>query len=117
MTFTATSLPLVGGIGYFALGINEAIARPDQPLAPLTAVALCGGVALFFAGDVAYRWRDHHQLAVDRLVAAAAAAVILPLAITAPLLATLVALTTVCAVRAGWEIWHPPAIGPTASAR
>ncbi len=66
--------------------------------------------------DVAYRWRDHHQLAVDRLVAAAAAAAVLLLAITAPSLATLVALTTVCAVRAGWEIWHPPAMGSTAPA-
>ena len=74
------------------------------------------GVALFFAGDVAYRCRDHHQLAVDRLVAAAAAAIVIPRAVAAPSPVALAALTAVCAVRAGWEVWHPPAMGPTASA-
>jgi hypothetical protein len=29
----------------------------------LPAVAPAGGVALFFAADVGYRWRDHRQLA------------------------------------------------------
>ncbi|MGH2394787.1 MAG: hypothetical protein ACRDGH_15085 [Candidatus Limnocylindria bacterium] len=95
--------------------MHEAIGRPGQPLAPLTAIALRGGIALFFAGDVAYRWRDHHQIATDRLVAAAAAAVAVPLAVTAPSLVTLVTLTAVCALRSGREIWHPPAIGPSAA--
>lgn len=64
-----------------------------------TALALCGGVALFFASDVAYRWRDHHQIAVDRFVAATAAVVVIPLAVTAPSLVTLFTLTAVCALR------------------
>ncbi len=114
-SYSYLHLPLVGGIVCFALGVNEAIARPGQPLTPLTALALCGGVGLFFAGDVAYRWRDHHQLAVDRLVAAAAAVVVISLAVPGPSLGALLALTAVCALRSGWEIWHPPSVGPAAA--
>lgn len=63
-----------------------------------------------------YRWRDHHQIAVDRLVTAAAPVVVIPLAVAAPPLVALLTLTAVCALRTGWEIWHPPATGPAASA-
>jgi hypothetical protein len=45
---------------------------------------LTGGVAPFYLADVAYRWRDHHQLTVDRLITAAAALLILPMAIYSP---------------------------------
>ena len=102
----------MAGVVYFALGVHETVAHPGQPLGLLPAVALCGGVALFFAGDVAYRWRDHHQLATDRLLAAVAALVVVPLALAMPALGTLAVLTVVCAVRTGWEAWRHPSIGP-----
>jgi low temperature requirement protein LtrA len=99
--------PLVAGIVFFALGVYEAIARPQVPLDLLPAAALCGGVALFFAADVAYRWRDHHKLAHDRLTASVAALAVLPLAVTGPPLAALIALAVIGAVRALWEALHP----------
>lgn len=67
-------LLIVAGIVFFALGVHVAIDNVVDPLHLLPAVALTGGVALAYAGDVAYRWRDHHRLATDRLAAAAASA-------------------------------------------
>ena len=72
------------GIVFFALGGHRAIDEIGQPLTLLPAIALAGGVALAYAGDVAYRWGDHHRLATDRLVAGAASAAVIPLALTAP---------------------------------
>jgi low temperature requirement protein LtrA len=104
-------LPLVAGIVFYALGVEEAVATVDEPLEPLLGLALCGGVALFFAAEVAYRWRDHHELATDRLVASAGALVVTPLALVVPALATLVALTGVSAAFVAWEVWRRPQIG------
>ena len=78
----------------------------------LLRAALAGGVALFFVGDVAYRWRDHHQLAADRLLAAVGATALVPVAVSAPAWAALAGLTGVCVLQTGWELWRHPAIGP-----
>lgn len=70
-------LLIVAGIVFFALGVHLAIDRVFAPLHLLPAIALTGGVALAYAGDVAYRWRDHHRIATDRLIAAAASAALI----------------------------------------
>ena len=97
---------------FFALGVQEAVAAPGEPLRLLPAVALAGGVAMFYVGDVAYRWRDHHQLATGRLVAAVGAASLIPVAVVAPALEALAGLTLICLLHTSWELWHHPAIGP-----
>lgn len=104
-------LLLVAGIVFFALGARVSVEHIDEPLAPLPALALTGGVALFYAGEVAYRWRDHHQLTVDRLLAAAASLLVLPLATSAPAIVSLVVLTLIGVVRLTWELWRGPQIG------
>ncbi|GAA3671623.1 hypothetical protein GCM10022376_09150 [Yimella lutea] len=78
----------------------------------MPALALAGGVAVFYVGDVAYRWRDHHQLATGRLMAALGAASLILVAVVAPALAALAGLTFVCLLHTSWELWHHPAIGP-----
>lgn len=62
-SYSYLHLPLVAGVVFFALGVHEAVRGPGEPLPLFPAVALTGGVAVFFAGDVAYRWRDKHQIA------------------------------------------------------
>ncbi|MDG4667238.1 low temperature requirement protein A [Mycobacterium sp. 236(2023)] len=104
-------LPLVAGIVFFALGARVSVENIDEPLPPLPALALTGGVALFYAGEVAYRWRDHHQLTVDRLLAAAAAILVFPLATSASSIVSLLALTVIGVVRLAWELWRRPQIG------
>lgn len=107
-------LPLVAGIVFFALGARVSVEHIDEPLAPLAALALTGGVALFYAGEVAYRWRDHRQLTVDRLVTAAAALLVFPLATSAPAVVSLAVLTIIGVVRLAWELWRGPQIGSDA---
>jgi low temperature requirement protein LtrA len=114
-SYSYLHLPLVAGIVFFALGVHQAIERADEPLPLLPALALAGGVALFFAADVGYRWRDHHQLATDRLLAALAAVAVIPLAVFAPALAALAVLTVIGVVQTGWELWRQPEIGPVGS--
>ncbi|WP_253878120.1 low temperature requirement protein A [Promicromonospora umidemergens] len=114
-SYSYLHLPLVAGVVFFALRVHEAVADAARPLPLLSAVALAGGVALFFLGDVAYRWRDHHQLAVDRLLAGVGASVLIPVAVLAPALATLAGLLLVCLLQTSWELWRHPAIGPVDS--
>jgi uncharacterized membrane protein len=92
--------------------VHEAVAGVDEPLPPLPALALAGGVGLFFAADVGYRWRDQQQPATDRLLAALVAAAVIPLAMFAPALAALAALTIVCVVQTGWDLRRRPEVGP-----
>jgi hypothetical protein len=40
----------------------------DEPLGAVGAAALAGGVALYFAAHVAFRWRNVHSLSRPRLV-------------------------------------------------
>jgi low temperature requirement protein LtrA len=104
-------LPLVAGIIFFAVGARVSIEHIGEPLAPLAALALTGGVALFYAAEVAYRWRDHHQLVVDRLLAAAAALLVFPVAVSVPAVLSLTILTAIGVLRLAWELWRRPQIG------
>ena len=97
-------LVLVTGIVFFALGVYEAVGHPDEPMAPLPGVALSGGVALFYLGDVAYRWRDHRRIMVDRLVAGGVMAATVPLTVQLHALTTLTVLLLVSALRVIWEV-------------
>jgi low temperature requirement protein LtrA len=95
-------LPLITGSVFFAIGVDEAVAHPGEPLAPLPGLALASGLALFYLGELAHRWRDHHRLLADRLVAGAAAVV--PIADRVPAVATLGALLLISAPRVAREI-------------
>lgn len=97
-------LVLVAGIVFFALGVYEAVGHPYEPMATLPGVALSGGVALFYLGDVAYRWRDHRKIMVDRLVAGGVMAATVPLTMHLPALTTLIVLLLVSALRVIWEV-------------
>jgi low temperature requirement protein LtrA len=104
-------LPLVAGIVFFAVGARVSVEHIGEPLAPLAALALTGGVALFYAAEVAYRWRDHHQLVVDRLLAAAASLLVFPVATSVPAVLSLTILTAIGVLRLAWELWRRPQIG------
>jgi low temperature requirement protein LtrA len=104
-------LPLVAGIVFFAVGARVSVEHIDEPLVPLAALALTGGVALFYAAEVAYRWRDHHQLTVDRLLTAAASLLVFPAAISVPAVVSLAVLTAIGVLRLAWELWRRPQIG------
>jgi low temperature requirement protein LtrA len=57
-SYTYLHLPMVAGIILFALGVKKTLEHVDEPLATVPAVALCGGLALYFAGQIAFRVRN-----------------------------------------------------------
>ncbi|WP_406815052.1 low temperature requirement protein A [Mycobacterium sp. M23085] len=105
-------LPLVAGIMLFAVGAHTTVGHATAPLPLLPAIALAGGMALFYLGDVAYRWRDHRQIPVDRTAAGLAAAATLPALLHMPALAAVGLLAAIGTFRLAWELWRRPRIGP-----
>lgn len=105
-------LPLVAGVMLFAVGAHTAVAHATAPLPLMPAIALAGGMALFYLGDVGYRWRDHRQVPVDRTATGLAAAATLPVLLHVPAIAALGVLTGIGWIRLAWELWQRPRIGP-----
>jgi low temperature requirement protein LtrA len=102
-SFSFLHLPLVAGIVLLALGVKKTLEHVDDPLKEVAAVALCAGVALYLAADVAFRWRCLGALDRQRLVAAFACVALLPLALELPALAALAAAAAVCVALVGYE--------------
>ena len=51
-SYSYLHLPMIAGIVLFALGVKKTIGDVDEPLKTVPAVALFGGIALYFAGHV-----------------------------------------------------------------
>jgi low temperature requirement protein LtrA len=73
-------LPMIAGVVLIALGIKKTIGDVDEPLKVAPAVALFGGIALYYAGHVGIRWRMTHTLFRGRLVALVASVALIPVA-------------------------------------
>ena len=112
--------PMIAGIVLLALGVKKTVTmvgtEPFDLLGhvkPLAAISLAGGVALYLAGHLLFRYRMDHSWSRPRAVAAAACA---GLAVAAPLVPTvplLVVVTLVVALlvnheyrRTGWLSYH-----------
>jgi low temperature requirement protein LtrA len=81
-------IPMLLGIVAIAAGLKTAIGHPGTALTAGPAVALAGGVTLFLAGDVLFRWVLRTGIPRYRAVAAAAAGIAL---LTAMVAAALIA--------------------------
>jgi low temperature requirement protein LtrA len=92
-----------------ALGVKKTLGEVDEPLKTVSAVALCGGTALFLLADVAFRVRSLGVVEVPRLVAAALCLVVVAIAgeVAAP-----VALACVAAVCVGLVIVDAVRVAP-----
>jgi low temperature requirement protein LtrA len=106
-SFSFLHLPLVAGIVLLALGIKKALGDVDEPLKEVAAFGLCGGVAGYLAADVAFRRRCLGLLDGQRLVAAAAALALTPLAVELPALASLACVCAVSAALVAYEALRP----------
>jgi low temperature requirement protein LtrA len=65
-------LVIVAGIIIFAVGINSVVHAVDKPLHDAARLALCGGVALYLLGHVAFRLRILGEFGYEKAVVAAA---------------------------------------------
>jgi low temperature requirement protein LtrA len=78
-SYSYLHLPMIAGIVLVALGVKKAIGHVDEPLETAPAVALFGGVALYYAGHLGFRLRHVSTLNRPRLVALVACLCLIPL--------------------------------------
>ncbi len=97
-SYSYLHLPMIAGIILIALGIKKTVAHVDEPLKVVPAVALFGGMALYYAGHIAFRLRNIGSLNRQRLAAALVCLALIPLAVEVD---ALVALAMAAAIAAG----------------
>jgi len=73
-------LPMIAGIVLVALGVKTTLNHVHEPLDDVPAVALLGGIALYYAAHVAFRLRILGSVNPARLLAAGAALALIPVA-------------------------------------
>ena len=71
-------MPMVAGIVLVALGIKKTTGHVDEPLKTVAAVALFGGVALYYGAHVGFRLRTFGTVNVQRLLTALVALALIP---------------------------------------
>jgi low temperature requirement protein LtrA len=97
--YSILHFPLVGAIVLLAFGLKKTLEDVDDPLKTIPAVALAGGVALYLFALVAFRWRMVQTTGWQRLVGAAAALALFPVAREVPAVVSLALVFAVpCAV-------------------
>ncbi len=101
--YTYLHLPMVAGIVFLALGVKKSIAHADHALTLVPALALYGGVALYFAGHVLFRLRSLGSLSRPRLLVMAASAGGVAAGTRLPALASLGLVAAVCTALVLWE--------------
>jgi len=110
-------LPMIAGIVLFALGLKRTIEQVDEPLAMIPAIALCGGLSLYFLTHVGLRIRMVHfirratterpgWIGPGRLVTGMAMLALIPAALELPALASLALVTGVCCALIAWDVIH-----------
>jgi low temperature requirement protein LtrA len=112
--FFYAHIPMLVGVVVIAAGVKRSIGNPGHA-APASALALAGGVALFLAGDVAFR--RSLRIGPAAIAAAAAAAALATtvigalLAVEAQLVALVVVLAAMLAAERRWAAGHADAGG------
>jgi low temperature requirement protein LtrA len=94
---------MIAGIVLFALGVKKLLEHPGDPLKDMPAVALCGGLALYALGMVAFRLRNTGTVARARIVTAVVCLALIPVAMEAAGLVTLPLLAAAWIVLIAYE--------------
>jgi low temperature requirement protein LtrA len=110
-------LPMIAGIVLFALGLKKTIGQAGDPLATVSAVALCGGLSLYFLAHVALRVRlvplvrpatteRPGWVGPGRLVTGIAMLALLPAALELSALVALALVAALCCTLIAWDVVH-----------
>lgn len=110
-------LPMIAGIVLFALGLKKTIQQIGDPLATVPAVALCGGLSLYFLTHVALRVRVVYSIrrtttdrpgwiGPGRLVTGIGMLALLPAALELSALTALALVTGLCCALIAYDVVH-----------
>jgi low temperature requirement protein LtrA len=110
-------LPMIAGIVLFALGLTRTIEQVDEPLATIPAIALCGGLSLYFLTHVALRIRLVHfirrstterpaWIGPGRPATAGGTLAVIPVALELPALIALGLVAALCSALIAWDVVH-----------
>lgn len=110
-------LPMIAGIVLFALGLKKTIGQVGDPLATVPAVALCGGLSLYFVTHVALRARIVHSIrratterpgwiGPGRLITAIGMLALLPAALELSALTALALVAGLCCALIAYDVVH-----------
>jgi low temperature requirement protein LtrA len=102
-SYSYLHLPMVAGIILLALGVKKTIGHVEEPLELVPAVALCGGVALYYLAHIAFRLRNVRSVNWQRLVAALGCLALIPVATNARAIVGLAAIAGLCAILTTYE--------------
>jgi low temperature requirement protein LtrA len=102
-SYSYLHLPMVAGIIFTALGIEQTLVHVGEPLGVIPAVALGGGGVLYLIGHNLFRLRDTGTVSVPRFVVAAGACLTIPLSMRVSALVSLSALMVLFVGLSGFE--------------
>jgi low temperature requirement protein LtrA len=102
-SYSYLHLPMIAGIVLVALGFKKTLLHVDEPLHTVPAVALFGGIALYYAGHVGFRLRNLGTINRARLTALVASLALIPLAVEVD---ALVALAFAAALTSGVIVYE-----------
>ena len=103
-SYALLHLPMISGIVLFALGVKKVIEHTGDPLKDMPAVALCGGIALYFLAHVGFRLRNVGSVGWARIAAAVVCLAVIPVAMRAAGIAVLAMLLGVCVALIAYEV-------------
>jgi low temperature requirement protein LtrA len=115
--YTYLHLPMISGIVLFALGLRITIDQVGEPLATVPAVALCGGLSLYFLTHVALRLRLVHfirrstsdkpgWIGPGRLATGIGMLALIPAALSVRALVALALVAALCWALIAWDLLH-----------
>jgi low temperature requirement protein LtrA len=115
--FSYLHMPMIAGIVLFALGLEVTAHGAGEPLTLIPALALCGGLSLYFWTHVAMRIRLVHEvrrttserpgwIGPGRLAAAIGTLALIPVTLVLPALVSLALLAAVCWALIVWDVRH-----------
>lgn len=110
-------LLMVAGVVLFALGLKKTLEHVDEPLDSIPAIALCGGLGLYYFGHVAMRVRMVRTVrrttpsrpsffGPGRTVAFVACIASIPAAMNISAIGALSLLAAVCCALIVWDVIH-----------
>jgi low temperature requirement protein LtrA len=110
-------LPMIAGIVLFALGLKKTIEDFGEPLATIPAVALCGGLSLYYLTHVSLHVRlvyfirrttsqRPRWIGPGRLATAIGMLALIPAALEVSALTALALVGAVCCALVAWDVIH-----------